>query len=205
MSKAQQKAVQKYNKKAYDRLSIFVPAGQKDVIRQKAREANLSVNGLINSYLEEQIEGFTGVNQSNDVEYITGIFALNLPCALNTCGDWHQSGLNWSDLKTTNTKTRFFGDYGIEPNHIIPEHDGTYHVANTIRALLDLLEDGNFALAQGMNEDFICNEKYTPEVFMMVSKMCSLPNWNQIDAFMGKEYKTQWLRFKEKHYDKQQG
>ena len=60
-----------------------------------------------------------------------------------------------------------FKDYGIESNHDIPGHDGKYFVANTIRALLDLLDEGDFSNAQGMNEDF-----------------------------MGKEYLMKWLRFK---------
>jgi len=47
----------------------------------------------------------------------------------------------------------------------IPEHEENYAVANHIRALLDLLEMGNFSLAQGMNRDFICNDDYNGEVF----------------------------------------
>jgi hypothetical protein len=27
--------------------------------------------------------------------YLSGIHALNLPCSLLTCGDWHTSGINW--------------------------------------------------------------------------------------------------------------
>ena len=94
------------------------------------------------------------------MRYITGIHALNLPCKLDTCGDWHQSAIQWAHPQTKDADTAFYGSYGIEPGHYIPEHDGEYAVANTIRALLDLLYDGNFAIAQGMKDDFICNDDY---------------------------------------------
>ena len=29
------------------------------------------------------------------MKYISGINALNLPCSLDTCGDWHTSALQW--------------------------------------------------------------------------------------------------------------
>lgn len=99
--------------------------------------------------------------------YITGIHALNLPCDLITCGDWHQSALRWEKITFRESEDSIFKDYGIESNHDIPGHDGKYFVANTIRALLDLLDEGDFSNAQGMNEDF-----------------------------MGKEYLMKWLRFK---------
>lgn len=71
--------------------------------------------------------------------YVTGIFALNLTCNLDTCGDWHTSALNWQKVTLVDSDTMFFRDYGIEQNRSIPEHDGKYCVANHIRALLDLL------------------------------------------------------------------
>ncbi len=133
------------------------------------------------------------------MKYITGIHALNLRCSLDTCGDWHQSAIQWDSPKTAESDTSFFGDYGLEDGAVIPEHTGTYTIANTIRALLDLLYEGNFAVAQGMNEDFICNSKYDNEVFEMVMKLRQRPNWNDIDEFMGKEYKLKWLKYKEKN------
>jgi len=130
------------------------------------------------------------------MQYITGIHALNLPCSLLTCGDWHQSALRWKDITFMNTDTAFFGNYGIEYNKCIPEHEETYAVANHIRALLDLLEQGNFSTAQGMNKDFICNERYNDEIFGKVTSMSVLPNWNQIDDFMTREYYNKWVNFK---------
>ena len=130
--------------------------------------------------------------------YITGIHALNLPCSLLTCGDWHCSAIQWKHPTLRESETAFFRDYGIERNVSIPEHDGTYAAANHIRALLDLLELGKLSVAQGMNKDFICNDSYTDEVFEKVSTMKELPNWDSIDHFMGKEYCSNWLKYKRK-------
>ena len=132
------------------------------------------------------------------MRYITGVHALNLPCSLLTSGDWHQSGIKWDKIRYNDSENSFFGDYGIEPCETVPENDGLYYIANTIRALLDLLEQSNFAVAQGMKEDFICNDNYTKEVFKRVSMMKNLDNWNEIDRFMGKEYLCEWLNYKER-------
>ena len=130
------------------------------------------------------------------MKYITGIHALNLECSLLTCGDWHQSAIQWQNPNIAESEGSLFGDYGIEHNKHIPEHTETYSVANHIRALLDLVEQGNFYIAQGMNKDYICNDYYTDEIFNLVSKMRYLNHWCEIDDFMGKEYYSKWLRFK---------
>ena len=134
--------------------------------------------------------------------YITGIHALNLPCKLDTCGDWHKSAIQWAHPQMRDSDEMFFGNYGLEPGHVIPEHgDEKFVVANTIRALLDLLYEGNFPVAQGMNEDFICNDKYDTEVFTKVSEMESLPSWEEINRFMEKEYRLKWVRFRKEATD----
>ena len=132
------------------------------------------------------------------MQYVTGIHALNLPCSLLTCGDWHCPALQWKMLGFRDSENSIFGDYGIEQNSAIPEHEGTYAVANHIRALLDLLEFGNFSVAQGMNNDFICNDDYTDEVFSKVAMMRGLPHWQDIDLFMGREYYGKWLDYKKR-------
>lgn len=131
-----------------------------------------------------------------DMRYITGIHALNLPCSLMTCGDWHCSALKWENITFRDSKDSFYGDYGIEQCSVVPEHNGTYAVANHIRALLDLLEIGNFSAAQGMNRDFIGNDDYTNEVFDKVAFLRDLPHWRDIDNFMGREYYGKWLDYK---------
>jgi hypothetical protein len=133
--------------------------------------------------------------------YLTGKHALNLPCSLLTCGDWHTSALRWDrdKLNLRNSEESAFKDYGIEFNKTIPEHDEKYNVANHIRASLDLLEIGFFTVAQGMNKDFICNDDYNDEIFNQVSRLRKLKHWESIDRFMDKEYLSKWFRYKEKN------
>ena len=130
------------------------------------------------------------------MRYITGVHALNLPCSLLTGGDWHCSALKWEKVTFRDTQESFYGDYGIEYCCDVPEHEGAYATANHIRALLDLLEIGNFSAAQGMNRDFICNDDYNREVFDKVAEMRVLPHWDKIDEFMGSEYYGKWLKYK---------
>lgn len=130
------------------------------------------------------------------MKYVSEIFALNLPCELDTCGDWHSSSLNWSKVRYLESENSIFKEYGIEQNKNIPEHENTYNVANHIRALLDLIVLGNFAVCSGMNNDFICNEKYDEEIFEKIYQLRHLNHWNEIDEFIGKEYKAKWLTFK---------
>ena len=131
------------------------------------------------------------------MKYITGQHALNIPCSLLTCGDWHQSALQWKSPLFRNSSDSIFKDYGIEQNISIPEHTEKYNVANHIRALLDLIEMGKFSLAQGMNKDFICNDDYTSEIFDQVIRLSNSPIWSDIDRFLGKEYFGEWLTYKQ--------
>jgi len=131
------------------------------------------------------------------MQYITGIHALNLSCELNTTGDWHTCSIQWKNPTMAESDGSLFGEYGIESNKRIPEHVGTYYVANHIRALLDLLEQGNYAVAEGMRKDFICNESYNQEIFDKIYYMKQLKNWKEIDIFMEQEYMMEWIRYKE--------
>lgn len=131
------------------------------------------------------------------MQYLSGIHALNLKCELDTCGDWHQSAIQWERLKLLESDGSLWGDYGIEADKQIPDHTELYNTANHIRALLDLLYEGNFTIAQGMRNDFICVDKYNDEVFEKVYMMRRLPHWDAIDKFMCREYKCLWLDFKE--------
>lgn len=47
-------------------------------------------------------------------EALIGQFVLNLPCDLETCGDWHTSAMNWANLRFSEPDGSIFGDYGIE-------------------------------------------------------------------------------------------
>lgn len=133
------------------------------------------------------------------MEYISGQHALNLPCELETCGDWHTSALQWDHPFIRESTNSIFGDYGIEKDKRIPEHEQRYNTANHIRALLDLLEEGRFSIAQGMRDDFICNDEYDDEIFEKVFLLRHAVNWEEIDRFMAKEYHRKWKNYKEKH------
>lgn len=126
------------------------------------------------------------------MRYVTGIHALNLPCALDTCGDWHASAIQWAHPMMGETDGSVFGGYGIEVGRHIPDRSETFCVANHIRALLDMLEMGDFAQAQGMRRDFICNDAYDEEIFQQAVKLASSPRWGEIARFMHKEYGRKW-------------
>lgn len=55
VSKAQQKAVAKYNSKAYDEIKARVFKGSKEVISNYAASQGKSTNKLINELLEDEI------------------------------------------------------------------------------------------------------------------------------------------------------
>jgi len=131
------------------------------------------------------------------LRYLTGIHALNIECDLLTCGDWHQSALKWENLMIRESDDSVYKEWGIEHGRTIPKHEEKYSTANHIRALLDLLEEGNYAEAQGMKEDFICNDDYNEIVFEKVAMLQGMKNWDLIDAFMGREYKMEWVRYKQ--------
>lgn len=129
------------------------------------------------------------------MKYITGIHALNLPCNLNTTGDWHASGIQWNNPKISDTSSSIFGDWGIELEHFVPLQRNKWPVANHLRACLDMLNDGDFSNLQGMREDYICTEEYTPVIFNKVLLLRQLPIWSKIFEFMKNEYKMEWINF----------
>lgn len=124
--------------------------------------------------------------------YLTNLHALNLPCSLDTCGDWHTSALDWSKLSLKNSENSIYGDYGIEFNKAVPEHSERYNVANHIRAILDLISERKFSLISNFKDDFICNDTYTQEIFDKVYEL--LPS-HDIDTFMRKTYGRRWRKW----------
>ena len=56
VSKAQQKATNKYISKAYDRVNLTLPKGQKDEIQAHAAVQGASVNAFINRAISEAME-----------------------------------------------------------------------------------------------------------------------------------------------------
>ena len=56
VSKAQQKAVNKYVREKYDKLLLTMPKGQKDIIKAHAESCGESVNGFINRAIDETMQ-----------------------------------------------------------------------------------------------------------------------------------------------------
>ena len=56
ISKAQQKAVNKYVKNNYDRINVTFPKGQKETLREHAKKQNESVNAFIVRSVSETME-----------------------------------------------------------------------------------------------------------------------------------------------------
>lgn len=55
-SEARIKANNRYNEKAYDRINIAVPKGEKDKIKSHAESRSESVNGFIKRAIDETME-----------------------------------------------------------------------------------------------------------------------------------------------------
>ncbi len=55
-TKAQQRAVNKYNAKNYDRVNLTMPKGRKEAIKAHAAALSESVNSFINRAIDETME-----------------------------------------------------------------------------------------------------------------------------------------------------
>ena len=56
MGTARTKAQNKYISKAYDRISLVVHKGNKDIIQEHAEQHGESMNGFVNRAIKETIE-----------------------------------------------------------------------------------------------------------------------------------------------------
>lgn len=56
VSKAQQRAVNKYMAANYDRINVTMPKGKKDIIKAHADGQGESVNAFINRAIDETME-----------------------------------------------------------------------------------------------------------------------------------------------------
>ena len=63
MGKASTKAQNKYIAKAYDRVNLVLPKGQKDIIKAHAESLGESVNGFISRAIENQMERDKGTGE----------------------------------------------------------------------------------------------------------------------------------------------
>ena len=55
-SRARIEANNRHNAKAYDRINIAVPKGQKDIIKAHAEKNGESVNGFVNRAIDETMQ-----------------------------------------------------------------------------------------------------------------------------------------------------
>ena len=60
VSKAQQRAVNKYVKNNYDRILLTVPKGEKEVLQRAAAAAGVSLNNYIRGALHDRMERAQG-------------------------------------------------------------------------------------------------------------------------------------------------
>lgn len=132
--------------------------------------------------------------------YISGLYALNLPCKLHLQGDRHLSSLDFQKVEYIESKDSIFGDYGIEVGYS-NEELGLQHVnkANYIRACLDLLEQGEYSVLKTFMSKWLDTDlqELQTEIFNQVLKLSSSTNWNEVDDFMDHEYLMKWVRFKQ--------
>ncbi len=129
--------------------------------------------------------------------YISGRAALNIPCQLETDGDWHRLSIDWDNVRLRRSSDSIFGEYGIEKQRKVSWLKEPVNVANHLRALLDLLDDGQLSTARGMRNDYINNDQYTKELMDHVWMLRDRPHWDAIDQLMGREYAMIWVRYKE--------
>lgn len=131
------------------------------------------------------------------MKYITGLFALNIPNSLNTSGDWHTSGLDWSKVKEVNSSDSILKDWGIEQGKEIPEHMGLFNVANDLRAILDIMLKGDFKILKGFRNDWVDTDEYNKVFFEKVWIIRDLVDFERLDNLMSKEFMYEWDKFKE--------
>jgi predicted DNA binding CopG/RHH family protein len=58
VSKAQQKAVNKYVREKYDRINVTMPKGKKEEIQSHAARHGVSVTAYINAAIDEKMERY---------------------------------------------------------------------------------------------------------------------------------------------------
>ena len=128
------------------------------------------------------------------MKYITGEFALNIPCSLKTTGDWHYNSYPLEKAKELETDNSFYKDFGIE-KHIIKGKN--YNIANHLRAILDLIINKKFGYLKGFKNDFIVVDDYDTIFFDNVYKLRNSKIWNDVDNLMKNEYMLKWIYYKE--------
>ena len=83
MGKTSAAVKNRYNEKAYDRISLTVPKGQKETIKAHAESKGESLNGFIQRAIQSTMETKEGqwIRQDNDGDIIC------TACGVEACGD----------------------------------------------------------------------------------------------------------------------
>ena len=68
VSKAQQRAVNKYVKEKYDRINITMPKGRKEQIQAAAEARGESVNGFINRLISDALDAENSVQGQSSAQ-----------------------------------------------------------------------------------------------------------------------------------------
>ncbi len=93
VSKAQQKAQNKWIAKAYDRINLTVPKGKKDTIQAHAEAQGESVNGFINRAIDNQISQDRRKGPQEAVESTEGQGVVSLPSEREKTQEMAQNGV----------------------------------------------------------------------------------------------------------------
>ncbi len=137
------------------------------------------------------------------MKYISGIFALNIPCSLGTTGDWHSSSLPWDKLTLHESEDSVLKEKGIERSVYVKEFGGKYNVANHIRAIADLLDHGDYVTAEGMRADYLDDDRRFDrtlfEYVYALKETKSDRDWWRISLCVEQEYMLKWLNFLEEN------
>lgn len=56
ISEAQKKATAKYKSKAYDKIELRVPKGDREIIKTRATQLSMSVNEYLNYLIDKDLE-----------------------------------------------------------------------------------------------------------------------------------------------------
>lgn len=131
------------------------------------------------------------------MDYLTGRYALNIPCKLNTTGDWHYCTLDWDNPLILNSDDSIFGNYGLEPCNQDYHRNSPPFKANHLRACLDLFALNKLGSLQRLRADILGNDEYTEELITKLYLLKGVAHWKAIDAFMLKEYPRAWTAYKE--------
>ena len=139
------------------------------------------------------------------MKYITGMFALNIPCSLGTTGDWHRTSLPWERVEIRESDDSVLKEEGIEKDVFVEELGRNCNVANHIRACVDMLDEGRYSLASGMRYDFFDDDmSFNPVLFDYVYRLKAVKTpreWKAICQVLEKDYMLRWLRFLEEKED----